>query len=57
MNTEIIVPIPSLNEIHYLWTHIMTSSQLAPIAQLVEHCTGITEVRIKVLCRPEFATS
>ena len=36
------------------WTHITTSSHFGLIAQLVEHCTSITEVRVQVPSMPEF---
>ena len=59
---------PTDNEILLIETHISTVSRLiidpqndqllvGLIAQLVEHCTGITEVRVWVSFRPEFFRS
>jgi len=37
------------------WTHIITSSQLALIAQLVENCTIYAEFKVWVSFGPEFS--
>ena len=48
-------------EISLIWSHISTiyglviDPAVGLIAQRVEHCTGITEVRVRVPLRPEFS--